>query len=78
MPYSSAMAGPIWAWGARGGAMIEIKQRWWVWLLIILVIYVTVRSPTDGKYVFGGLVHGFAAVGNAIVRVINDLRSPPH
>jgi hypothetical protein len=58
--------------------MIRLEYRWWVWLLVILVIYVTVRSPSDSRWFFGGLVHGFATFGNAIVRVMSDLRSPPH
>ena len=55
---------------------LRFEYRWWVWLLIILVIYISVKSPSTTKYLFAGVVHAFAAVGNGIVRVIGDLRSP--
>ncbi len=55
---------------------LRLETRWWIWLLIILAIYVTVRSPSTTETIVGGLVHGFAAVGNAIVRMVGDLHSP--
>jgi hypothetical protein len=73
------MAGPIRAWGALGGAMnLRLETRWWSWLLIILLIYVTVKSPSTSELMFSGLVHGFADVGNAIVRIVADLHSSAH
>jgi TM2 domain-containing membrane protein YozV len=58
--------------------MIGFNYRWWVWILIILVIYITVKSPSTTEFLFGGVVHAFAAVGNAILHMIADLRSPAH
>jgi hypothetical protein len=54
---------------------LRLETRWWIWLLIILLIYVTVRSPSTTEAILGGLVHAFAAVGNAIVRMVASLRS---
>jgi hypothetical protein len=54
---------------------LRLETRWWIWLLIILLIYVTVRSPSTTETIFGGLVHAFADVGNAIVRMVADMRS---
>ena len=55
---------------------LRLETRWWIWLLIILAIYVTVRSPSTTEIILGGLVHAFADVGNAIVRIVGDLHSP--
>jgi hypothetical protein len=57
--------------------MIGFQYRWWVWILIILLIYITVKSPSTTEFLFGGVVHAFAAVGNAILHIVDDLRSPP-
>jgi hypothetical protein len=54
---------------------LRLETRWWIWLLIILLIYVTVRSPSTTEAIFGGVVHVFAAVGNAIVRMVAGIRS---
>jgi hypothetical protein len=55
--------------------MIELKGRWWVWLLVALLIFVTVKSPSTTEAIFGGIAHAFADVGNAIVRMVADIRS---
>ena len=55
--------------------MVEIKWRWWVWLLVAMLIFVTVKSPSTTEAIFGGLLHAFADVGNAIVRMVADVRS---
>jgi hypothetical protein len=54
---------------------LRFEYRWWVWLLIILVIYISVKSPSTTEYLFAGVVHVFAAVGNGILRLISGLRS---
>jgi hypothetical protein len=54
---------------------LRLETRWWIWLLIILLIYVTVRSPSTTEAIFGGVVHVFAAVGNAIARMVAGIRS---
>jgi hypothetical protein len=75
MAECSAIAGPIRARRALGGAMIEIKWRWWIWLLVAMLIFVTIKSPSTTETIFGGLVHAFADVGNAIVRMVSDVRT---
>jgi hypothetical protein len=55
--------------------MIEIKWRWWIWLLVAMTIFVTIKSPSTTEAIFGGFVHAFAAVGNAIVRMVTDVRA---
>jgi hypothetical protein len=55
--------------------MIRLEYRWWIWLLVALLIFVTVRSPSTTEAIFGGLVHAFTAVGNAIVRMVAGVRS---
>ena len=55
--------------------MIRLEYRWWVWLLVAMLIFVTVRSPSTTEAIFGGLLHAFADVGNAIVRMVADVRS---
>jgi hypothetical protein len=55
--------------------MIRLEYRWWIWLLVALLIFVTVRSPSTTEAIFGGLVHAFADVGNAIVRMVSGIRS---
>jgi hypothetical protein len=54
--------------------MIKIEWNWWLWLLVAMLIFITVKSPSTTEAIFGGLVHAFADVGNAIVRMVADVR----
>ncbi|HTW03736.1 MAG TPA: hypothetical protein VMF87_25780 [Streptosporangiaceae bacterium] len=42
------------------------------------MIYITVKSPSTTEFLFGGVVHAFAAVGNAVLHIVGDLRAPAH
>jgi hypothetical protein len=55
--------------------MIKLEWRWWIWLLVAMIIFITVKSPSTTEAIFGGFVHAFAAVGNAIVRMVANIRS---
>ena len=55
--------------------MLRVELKWWVWLILALVIYMVWRSPREMVYVIGGLLHGFAALGDALLRVIGSVRS---
>ena len=48
--------------------MLRLEFRWWIWLLAALIIYMIWRGPSEMAFVFGGLVHAFTSVGDAIVR----------
>ena len=57
---------------------IKLEYRWWLWILIILLIYITVKSPSTTMYLFSGVVHAFDAVGNALLRIIGHQHSVSH
>jgi hypothetical protein len=54
--------------------MLRLEFRWWIWLLAALIIYMIWRGPSEMAFVFGGLVHAFTSVGDAIVRGINAVQ----
>jgi hypothetical protein len=55
--------------------MLRFEFRWWVWLVVILIIYMIWRGPGAVGFVLGGLVHAFTTVGDHIVRGINGVRT---
>lgn len=58
--------------------MVKFEYPWWLWLLIALLIYITIKSPSTTEFLFGGVVHAFVDVGNAILHMIADLHGPTH
>jgi hypothetical protein len=53
--------------------MLRFEFKWWVWLVAALVVYMIFRGPGAMSYLFGGLIRGFMDIGNAIVRLIEDV-----
>lgn len=55
--------------------MLRAELKWWVWLILALVVYMVWRSPGEMGYVFKGLLHGFTGVGDAVLRGIGAVRA---
>lgn len=55
--------------------MLRVELKWWVWLILALIVYMVWRSPGEMGYVFGGLLHGFTGVGDAVLRGIGAVRA---
>ena len=55
--------------------MLRVELKWWIWLILALVIYMVWRSPSAMVYVFTGVLHVFTGVGNAILRGIGSVHA---
>jgi len=62
-------------------SMVRFEFRWWVWLFVTLLIYMIFRGPGAMAWVVGGILHGFADVGNDLIKGLGGMQrcgSPCH
>jgi hypothetical protein len=54
--------------------MFRAELRWWIWVLMALIVYMIWRAPSAMLYLLILILHGFANVGTALVHGIENLR----
>jgi hypothetical protein len=58
--------------------MLRLEFRWYVWLLALLVVFMIWKGPGTMALFGGGLLHGFADVGDALVRGLHGVQECAH
>jgi hypothetical protein len=55
--------------------MVRFEFRWWVWVVALLVVFMVWKGPATMEWFGGTVLHGFADVGDAILKGLGAVRA---
>lgn len=58
--------------------MVRLEFKWFVWLGALLVVFMIFKGPGTMAWFGGTLLHGFADVGDALVKGLHGVQDCSH
>jgi hypothetical protein len=55
--------------------MLRLEFRWWIWVVLLLIVFMVYKGPSTMAWAGGAVLRGFAEVGTALVRGLNDVKN---